>query len=239
MLQIFQTSQENAQKHTQLVDKLKKVQAKADQDAFNAQFFNCLSRALVVFKREPAVDRVFDFAVRFILSQSGDGEKGILPFLLTQLLALHNAKDKAVRLRVTELVRKILEKMDDEAEIDEDMFEQIFQAMSVRLQDKLPSVRCQAVLALARLQDPSDPACTIQQSFLELIALDSSVDVRRTALSHICVQPSTIQSVLQRTSDVKEAIRRTAYEVQLTVHNTFLKNVMHVDTYTIRQSKDS
>ncbi len=45
---------------------------------------------------------------------------------------------------------------DDGAELSEDVADALAGAMLARLRDRLPAVRCQAALALARLADPGE-----------------------------------------------------------------------------------
>lgn len=49
--------------------------------------------------------------------------------------------------------------MAENAQIDDDLFDRIHQAMLVRVTDKFPNVRIQASLAMTRLQQPKDPDC--------------------------------------------------------------------------------
>lgn len=51
--------------------------------------------------------------------------------------------------------------MPENAQIDDDLFDKINEAMLIRLKDKVPNVRIQAVLALSRLQDPKDDECPV------------------------------------------------------------------------------
>lgn len=76
----------------------------------------------------------------------------------------HDASSHAVRFRTCQLVNKILGNMPENAEIDDDLFDKINEAMLIRLKDKFPSVRIQAVLALSRLQDPKDENCPVVNS---------------------------------------------------------------------------
>lgn len=64
-----------------------------------------------------------------------------------------------MRFRVCQLINKLLGSMAENAQIDDDLFERIHQAMLVRVTDKFPNVRIQAALAMTRLQQPSDPDC--------------------------------------------------------------------------------
>lgn len=65
----------------------------------------------------------------------------------------------AVRFRVCQLVNKLLGSLSENAQIDDELCEQIHKAMLIRVTDKYPNVRIQAVLAMARLQDPESPDC--------------------------------------------------------------------------------
>lgn len=49
--------------------------------------------------------------------------------------------------------------MAENAQIDDDLFDRIHQAMLVRVNDKFPNVRIQAALAMTRLQQPQEPDC--------------------------------------------------------------------------------
>lgn len=51
--------------------------------------------------------------------------------------------------------------MSENAQIDDELYDRIYDAMLVRLKDKFPNVRIQAVLALGRLQDPNDENCPV------------------------------------------------------------------------------
>ena len=64
-----------------------------------------------------------------------------------------------MRFRVCQLINKLLGSMAENAQIDDDLFDRIHQAMLVRVTDKFPNVRIQAALAMARLQEPQNHDC--------------------------------------------------------------------------------
>lgn len=73
-----------------------------------------------------------------------------------------------------QLINKLLGSMPENAQIDDDVFDKINKAMLIRLKDKIPNVRIQAVLALSRLQDPKDDECPVVNgvcSFLNLFQI--------------------------------------------------------------------
>lgn len=73
----------------------------------------------------------------------------------------HEANSNAVRFRVCQLINRLLGSMPENALIDDDLFDKLNKAMFIRLKDKIPNVRIQAVLALSRLQDPKDDECPV------------------------------------------------------------------------------
>ncbi|KAK2115541.1 hypothetical protein P7K49_006167 [Saguinus oedipus] len=176
---------------------------------------------MVVYKREPAVERVIEFAAKFVTSfhqsdiEDDEEEKdgGLLNYLFTFLLKSHEANSNAVRFRVCQLINKLLGSMPENAQIDDDVFDKINQAMLIRLKDKIPNVRIQAVLALSRLQDPKDDECPVVNAYATLIENDSNSEVRRAVLSCIAPSAKTLPKIVGRTKDVKEAVRKLAYQV--------------------------
>ena len=70
------------------------------------------------------------------------------------LLDHHEVEGADARLRVCQLLNKILKYMGEEACIDDDLYNKIYDGMLERLKDKVAEIRAQAVTALQRLQDP-------------------------------------------------------------------------------------
>ena len=112
------------------------------------------------------------------------------------LLDFHDSHAKAVRFRVCQIINKLFHGLDDEASIDEDLAGRVYDCMLVRLTDKFPAIRVQAVKAIYRLQDVQDPECPVIESFLHLMEKDSSPDVRRAALTSIAVTHKTVRAII-------------------------------------------
>uniref|UniRef100_A0A673CC08 Non-SMC condensin I complex, subunit G n=1 Tax=Sphaeramia orbicularis TaxID=375764 RepID=A0A673CC08_9TELE len=117
--------------------------------------------------------------------------------------------------------------MAENAQIDDDLFDRIHQAMLVRVTDKFPNVRIQAALAMTRLQQPKDPDCPTINAFMLILENDSNAEVRRAVLSCIAMSPLTLPKVLKRTRDIKENVRKLAYQV--------LADRVHIKALTIAQ----
>uniref|UniRef100_A0A8C9UM24 Non-SMC condensin I complex subunit G n=1 Tax=Spermophilus dauricus TaxID=99837 RepID=A0A8C9UM24_SPEDA len=217
-----QLAQQPHQNQAKLVVALSRTYGTMDDKAvFHEEFVHYLKYAMVVYKREPAVERVIEFAAKFVTSfhQSNleDDEEeedgGILNYLFTFLLKSHEANSNAVRFRVCQLINKLLGSMPENAQIDDDLFDKINEAMLIRLKDKIPNVRIQAVLALSRLQDPKDDECPVVKAYATLVENDSNSEVRRAVLSCIAPSAKTLPKIVGRTKDVKESVRKLAYQV--------------------------
>uniref|UniRef100_A0A8D2GGB4 Non-SMC condensin I complex subunit G n=1 Tax=Theropithecus gelada TaxID=9565 RepID=A0A8D2GGB4_THEGE len=166
----FRLAQHPHQNQAKLVVALSRTyRTMDDKTVFHEEFIHYLKYVMVVYKREPAVERVIEFAAKFVTSfhqsdMEDDEEEedgGLLNYLFTFLLKSHEANSNAVRFRVCQLINKLLGSMPENAQIDDDVFDKINKAMLIRLKDKIPNVRIQAVLALSRLQDPKDDECPV------------------------------------------------------------------------------
>ena len=67
---IFTDAQHSMQARTKLVSRLQKVVEDSDAEEFFEMFTNCLKHSLVVFTRDPAVERTIDFIVAFATTES-------------------------------------------------------------------------------------------------------------------------------------------------------------------------
>lgn len=190
-----------------------------DEGAFRTELTNMTFRTLVLAKREPAVERAVELIVQFV-AKSGDQYEGtkefaaddeLLNFFLGALLERSGAKDKGVRFRVCMYVSKLLHALNEEAEMDDDIGEEIYKTMLQRARDKIPAVRVQAINALVRLQDPTDSECEIIKEYLDRMASDSSPDVRKAVLTLIAASKKTFPAIIERTRDSKDVVRKHAF----------------------------
>lgn len=236
--EVFEKCQEGQHTHNKLLTALQKnYEQSKDKAEFNNEVIGYLKYSMVIFKREAAVERTLDFVAKFAASFAVEDEEAkenqpesganFLDFLFDFLLKSHNGRDRAVRYRACQMINKLLESLGTEAQIDDDLYDRIYRCMLSRVQDKFPIVRVQAVMALARLQDPTDPACPIIKAYLYLMDKDINFEVRRTVLSCIAPSAQTLPAILERTKDVKDSVRKMAYQV--------LAEKVHIRALTISQ----
>ena len=89
-----------------------------------------------------------------------------------------------------------MQNLNDEATINEQLADRILTSMMLRLCDKIPIIRSQAICALSRLQDPTDPKCPVVEVYLYMMQSDNSADVRKTVLQNIAITQNTLPYIL-------------------------------------------
>ena len=214
MDEVFNKVQVSFSGHKKAAAQLHRIWA-ASPDSFEDEFFACLACVLEVYKREPAAERVVEFVVEFATQSSEEEayDEAFMQSLCMRLLRLAHAKDKAVRFRVAQLVCRMLNSMAEDAEVSDELFEAVEEAMVVRCRDKVPLVRAWALRALFRLQNPLDASDEITVELLRLMATDGSKEVRMAAISTVAPSKHSIKAILARTRDVSEEVRLHALGV--------------------------
>ncbi|XP_071168942.1 condensin complex subunit 3-like [Mytilus edulis] len=229
MKEVFEQCQNSMKSHSNLLKYMEKLYDKTEFSKFWSDFNHYLKYPMIVFQREPVVERTIDFIAKFVTSVNPDPEvpgtdkddslldevsqNRLLLNMFEFLLKSHNVNSRAVRFRCCQLINKILNNLGDDAQIDDDLYDKIYQCMLERLRDKEPVVRFHAVMALARLQDPKDENCPVIKAYLFLIQSDPNPEVRRAVMSCIAPSPKTLPAILEKTRDVKDTVRKTAYNV--------------------------
>ncbi|RUS91586.1 hypothetical protein EGW08_000701 [Elysia chlorotica] len=229
--ELFIECQDSQNQHG-LLKTFHKIYKKADKTEFISEFLSLIRHPMSVYAREPCVEKTIEFMSKAVIyvsvkdskkesdknprTEDGEGEDEMHPLissLFNFLLDVHSAKERAVRFRVCQMLTHLLKDLGDGAQIDDDLYDRIYRCMVQRLRDKCAQVRVHAVLALMRLQDPTDETCPIIKAYMILMTKDPNMEVRRIVLT--CIAPSTLSlpAVLERTRDVKEAVRRSAYSV--------------------------
>lgn len=252
ILEAFKSCQDSFSGHPKIVKKLKTFYLSTDPDKFFEDFIWYLRYPISgITERSPFVDRTLEFVAKFACSflekdKSNDGnedadnpigggglaeEEEELPLFMYRLFAWlldhHEVEGADARLRVCQLLNKLLKYMGEEACIDDELYNKIYDGMLERLKDKVAEIRSQAVTALQRLQDPRDEECPIIRAYLFHLAHDPNNVVRRTIVRCIGATRLTLPHILERTRDTDEHVRRAAYK--------FLAEKVHIKSLTIGQ----
>jgi len=248
---VFKGCQDSFSVHPKLAKKLKAFYLSTDPDKFFEDFIWYLQFPISgVTERSPYVDKTLEFVAKFACTflekdettnQEGENapkttdddeeEEEELPLFMYRLFAWlldhHEVEGADARLRVCQLLNKLLKYMGEEACIDDELYNKIYDGMLERLKDKVAEIRSQAVTALQRLQDPRDEECPIIRAYLFHLAHDPNNVVRRTIVRCIGATRLTLPHILERTRDTDEHVRRAAYK--------FLAEKVHIKSLTIGQ----
>ena len=216
----FSLAQMGSKAHAKLVMKLLKVRRDSHMagENFFSQFVVPVHRLLVVKQRAPAVERCVEFVWKFATAckkndQDDEDEEDFACQLIRHLLQYHNAKDSSVRFRVCQIVAATFNNLDEEAEIEDDLWDNVVDCMVKRCQDKTVAVRAQATSCLRRLHEPEEQDNDATQVLLTLMNTDKAKEVRRVALSCLGISRYTLPHIVTRTRDEEPSVRRKALEV--------------------------
>jgi condensin complex subunit 3 len=189
--------------------------AEGQLEAFYDDFLGHVKQLLVIFNRSPAVERVAQFFVDFAVYDGQDFQfdEVFFNWFLSALLGMSKAKEKAIRFRVCQLVSGLMAGLVEDAEIGDDMWDDLQKRMLDRVTDKVVATRVHAVAALKRLQDPTDRDDPVVKTILVAMETDSAKEVRKTAIKAIGLSRFTIQALVTRTRDISEEVRKEAFRV--------------------------
>nr|CAB3264222.1 condensin complex subunit 3 [Phallusia mammillata] len=227
--EVFEKSQERRYNLTKLAETLKNYYVQCEEKQMKTEFVEAFRTfvecVLQTESRESPAERcvqfVSKFAALFANTYDEDEEideeedENLYNYLLKFMIEpeYHSHSSKTIRFRVCQLIQLMLSAVPRDAAMDEDLMDEVAKAMLHRIQDKLPTVRCQAARALSRLQQPSLHNCPVISAYLFHMSADDSSQVRSTVLSCISLTTKTLPEVLDRTRDVAEAVRKTAFQI--------------------------
>ncbi|KAI4299612.1 hypothetical protein L6164_033053 [Bauhinia variegata] len=181
------------------------------------QFFSAFSKTLTPLldfqRRLASADRIVRFisvfaSIRDATSASASDE--FLEHFLKFLLVAAAAADKTVRFRACQIVSEIIMRLPDDAELNNDLLDEVIESMKLRVIDKIPGVRTFAVRALARFVNDSENS-DILDLFLEVLPLEQNAEVRKMIVLSLPPSVSTSQAIIDCTLDVSESVRKAAY----------------------------
>lgn len=197
----------------------------SDTEEFTERFFDCLNRTLICKKSDMNADRAQRFVALFVSFLESDTEQESEPFasftsgLIEHLLRGITSREKTVRYRVCQLLALLM--TSGLSEIDEELFDGLQKALIKRVRDRESSVRVQAIIALSRLQVPSDEdlgdesdhenSTKVTEILLHVLSHDPSAEVRRAVLHNLSQSTATLPFILERARDLDPILRRQIY----------------------------
>ncbi|KAL3308620.1 hypothetical protein Ciccas_012845, partial [Cichlidogyrus casuarinus] len=185
---------------------------------FAEDFFELCKYSLVSAERIPARERTIDFIVKFVIHSFNTQMISEDPSKLIRRLCLFCLKYSVCispdgRFRSMQILRKLLIQLPSEFYLPENLFMRIKDILTQRIIDIKPAVRSQAVLAIARFQNPENPDCDVVRHIALRCAHDSSADVRKNALTALVVTQNTLKILIERCQDLADGVRKTALNI--------------------------
>merc|ERR1719233_1012713 len=170
---------------------------------------------LVQEKDSPSVSRSVKFLVKIATCVS-NGKKfsdSLVEMMLQHCMKYWNSKNKYVRWQICNLSGTILNELDEDQEIDDELWTDLQKRLLFRLKDKMPQVRQSAATALNRLQEVElRMQCPIQQGLIELIDHDKNKAVRLEALKRIDLNEESLFEIYRRLRDRDSTVRAFTYQ---------------------------
>ncbi|KAF0903653.1 hypothetical protein E2562_028356 [Oryza meyeriana var. granulata] len=196
--------------------KLRELAALRSSPSAGGRFLPAFCAALTPLfdpvKRSAAADRVARFAAAFAsaTASGGGGGDGFLEGFLRFLLAASAAAHRPARLRSCQIISEIIMRLPDDAEVSDEIWDEVIDGMKVRVQDKIPGIRAFAVRALSRFASDGEDS-DIVDLFLETLEKEQNAEVRKATILSLPPSNATLETVIESTLDVSESVRRAAY----------------------------
>ncbi|KAB5560881.1 hypothetical protein DKX38_005838 [Salix brachista] len=202
----------------------KKSSNQSPQNSDSFQFASAFCKSLTplfLFQRRPAsAERVVKFVSVFAASTTArDGNEnegagvagdGFMEDFLRFLMSASLAANKSVRFRACQIISEIILRLPDDAEVSNELWDEVIESMKLRIADKVPAIRTFAVRALSRFANDTENS-DILDLFLEVLALEQNAEVRKTIVLALPPSNATSPTIIDCTLDMSESVRKAAF----------------------------
>ncbi|XP_066370272.1 uncharacterized protein [Miscanthus floridulus] len=183
---------------------------------FLAAFCVAVTPLFALARRSAGSDRVARFLAAFASASSSSsadgGGNGFLEEFLRFLVTASKAAHRPARFRACQIISEIIMRLPDDAEVSDEIWDEVIDGMKVRVQDKIAAIRTYAVRALSRFAiDGEDGG--IADLFLETLDNEQNAEVRKAIVFSLPPSNNTLESVVESMLDISESVRRAAYSV--------------------------
>ncbi|XP_023312044.1 condensin complex subunit 3 isoform X1 [Anoplophora glabripennis] len=221
---ILYKAQENASCHQRYLKSLEAYYNQVPFEAFVEEFLKLLKHIFhkYITTRNPYVERTLEFLAQFVSfvtksnendTTSQDEDSSSHPFLtevIVETLKFHDLIYEQARYYSCRFVTLILQHVGNEIHLDNFMCDAIQEAMLQRIMDPKISIRLQAVMALVRLQEPSNTECPVVKAYISLL-VEANPLIRKEVVKRIAPNSVTISKISERIRDVDGHVRVAAY----------------------------
>ncbi|XP_073146295.1 uncharacterized protein [Henckelia pumila] len=181
------------------------------------EFFAAFSKSITPLfdfhLRTASADRIIKFVAVFACSRNPKDAASCDEFLenfLRFLIVASGAANKTVRFRACQIASEIIMRLPDDAEVSNELWDEVIECIKLRVADKITAVRTFSVRALSRFANDSGNR-DILDLFLEKLPLEQNADVRKTFVLSLPPSSITLTKIIDCTLDVNETVRKAAY----------------------------
>ncbi|KAG8373497.1 hypothetical protein BUALT_Bualt11G0030300 [Buddleja alternifolia] len=202
--------------HIRKLKELASLRSSSPPIEFREAFCKALIPLFNFQRRTASAERVIKFASIFACSRGGKGKEDcgdeLLENFLKFLLVAAAAANKTARFRACQIVSEIIMRLPDDAEVSNELWDEVIECMKLRVGDKVPAVRTFAVRALSRFANDAENG-DVLDLFLEKLPLEQNGDVRKIIVLSLPPSSATLSVIIDCTLDVSESVRKAAYSV--------------------------
>ncbi|KAF5747475.1 hypothetical protein HS088_TW05G00196 [Tripterygium wilfordii] len=200
--------------HLRKLKELSAVRSKSPSPAhFVSAFSKTLTPIFLVQRRIASAERIIRFVAAFASTRNNDPDCDcFLEEFLKFLLVAASSASKTARFRACQITSEIIMQLPDDAEVSNELWDEVIECMKIRALDKVPGIRTFAVRALSRFINDAENG-DILDLFLEVLPLEQNVEVRKTIVLSLPPSNATSQVIIDCTVDASESVRKAAYHV--------------------------
>ncbi|KAI3943876.1 hypothetical protein MKW92_002439 [Papaver armeniacum] len=213
---IFDECRQSNAIHTRKLKELTQIRSSSSSPT---KFFSAFSKTLLPlfdFQRKLAsVERIVRFVSTFAVRRDEkNGNSSLCDAFLEEfirfLLIGAAAANKTARFRSCQIISEIIMRLPDDAEVSDELWDEVIDCMMTRVEDKVPQVRTFAVRALARFANDAENSDIID-TFLLALPLEQNAEVRKNIILSLPPTNATAATIIDCTLDVSESVRKAAY----------------------------
>ncbi|XP_073014313.1 uncharacterized protein [Typha latifolia] len=128
-------------------------------------------------------------------------------------------------------------RLPDDAEVSNEVWDEVIDSMKVRVGDKIPAIRAFAVRALSRFANDGEDG-DIVDIFLQTLAQEQNTEARKAIVLSLPPSNATLEAIIGSTLDVSESVRKAAYYVLATKFPLQSLSIKHRTTLLQRGLSD-
>ncbi|XP_010670110.2 uncharacterized protein LOC104887214 isoform X1 [Beta vulgaris subsp. vulgaris] len=202
--------------HNRKLKELSNLRSSSPQNFFSS-FCKALLPVFSFQRRTASAERIIRFISTFACftdskgSAIDDGDDFVEAFLRFLLSAVTSA-NKTARFRSCQIISEIIMRLPDDAEVSNELWDEVIESMIIRAGDKIPIIRTFSIRALSRFVNDSENS-DILDLFVQTLDSEQNADVRKTILLSLPPSNATSLVIISCTLDVNESVRKAAYFV--------------------------